>query len=956
MLFPKKFREILEIDQEKLSIVDKTASDFSKILEANKLEFFPDYTDHGIKHVESVLKTAEHLITDDSFEYLKPIDVTLIILSVILHDIGMHITHPGFLKLLKGDFDVCMVNDFDKLNWQKNWQSFMQEARKFNQNQLLDIFGDKNAVINEPPVKNLSEYDKKLIGEFIRRNHPRLAHEIAINGFPSAEGNNIEFAHGLGTDIKDLAGLIARSHGISLRSTFNYLENKYQDNWRNPYEAKIIYIMGLLRIADYIQINSDRANQIILRTKILSSPKSKQEWEKNNAVKFVSYNLPDPELINVHAQPQNSLTFLELSKLFKDIQNEFDLTWAILGEVYGRNDEYKKLKYKFRRIKSNIDNIEKFSETIDYVPEKVIFDAEPELLKLLVGPLYGKDPTYGVRELLQNAVDACRERQFLIEKQFGTNSKEYQDYKPEIKISIKKEQDENYYFTIEDNGIGMTKDILINYFFKAGASFINSDVWKKDFVDEKGSMVQRSGRFGVGVLASFLLGDEIEVTTKSIDCRDAFKLIASIDSKQIEILKSIFDIGTKIKIILRKENKLLINNVKNKKAYKLNWFQWYKIRFPNIVYNLDDDIKDVFTFNEEKENIPDYNENNNKWRVSYPQKYYKIMWTIGVKHYSDKIFCNGFLIPEEKMRIPIKNSILDFKISIFDFNAKLPLSLNRNYLDGDHSFLVNLILEDLCKDFISKLLTLKIKKPLNSLYYRESIVIDYDTPINLSEDLIYQEEGYFLFCSHILKRKNINSFSYIWLTNPYNTANKFCLNNNIICYLAISKSIESFKYRVDKLNNAYSNIKTLNNLFSLKSIGFKRIILKKERFAYLFDHNKKRVSEHFKYSHIVEKNNSSENWMSLITRTTKSLFEEINFKIKSKIDFKELEKSGNNIDLIIEVFYSEPNYSTQSDSYLVKLIDKYLSPDYIIPYDMEERKKKFPKAFKELARFIKNYE
>ena len=74
--------------------------------------------------------------------------------------------------------------------------------------------------------------------------------------------------------------------------------------------------------------------------------------------------------------------------------------------------------------------------------EKIIFNVSNELPKLLIGPLYGNDPTFGVRELLQNAVDSCREREFL----------EKSEYHGLVKISIYSKE-EKLYFEIKDNGL-----------------------------------------------------------------------------------------------------------------------------------------------------------------------------------------------------------------------------------------------------------------------------------------------------------------------------------------------------------------------------------------------------------------------------------------------------------------------------------------------------------------------
>jgi hypothetical protein len=89
-----------------------------------------------------------------------------------------------------------------------------------------------------------------------------------------------------------------------------------------------------------------------------------------------------------------------------------DRSWAILGEVYGLqgHNGLNKLGLKIRRVKSNIDDTQEFAQTVTYFPAKVAFEAaNADLLKLLVAPLYSNDPGIGIRELIQNAVDAVRE-------------------------------------------------------------------------------------------------------------------------------------------------------------------------------------------------------------------------------------------------------------------------------------------------------------------------------------------------------------------------------------------------------------------------------------------------------------------------------------------------------------------------------------------------------------------
>lgn len=80
------------------------------------------------------------------------------------------------------------------------------------------------------------------------------------------------------------------------------------------------------------------------------------------------------------------------------------------------------------------------------------FDAK-QMIRLLGNDLYDS-PLAMLRENVQNAYDAILERK-LIDS----------DFEPYIKINITNEQ-----IVIEDNGIGMNKDILANNYWKAGNS------------------------------------------------------------------------------------------------------------------------------------------------------------------------------------------------------------------------------------------------------------------------------------------------------------------------------------------------------------------------------------------------------------------------------------------------------------------------------------------------------
>lgn len=540
---PKLFEEKLQEAPGLMADVRKTLDCFEPWLEQSGMPFFPGFTDHSPRHINEVLTTASSLISDEAHVLLSPEDIAVLVLAVLLHDYGMHLTQDGFRALVKKE-STPIIQGLGDRSWSQLWLEFLGEASRFGEERLFGVFGDAEPVDTSAlDLSNLSERDCLLCGEFVRRHHARLAHEIAIDRVPMSDNSGLEII-GMDTELKDLAGLIARSHGMSIRSTFPYLTSKYSRVFEYR-KVKAPFLMAVIRIADYIQVKSDRAIKSLLSIKELRSPISRQEWKNHFAVRDVTTRHEDPEAMYVHAAPTDVKTYLRLVSLFKDIQHELDESWATIGEVYGRLGELGELGINVRRIRSNLDDLSHFAGTVPYIPRKANFASSgPELLKLLVGPLYDYKYGVGIRELVQNAVDACKER-------FDLTG----DVNSEIVVEIDETAEGSGWITVTDNGVGMTLDTVTNYFLIAGASFRNSDVWKQQHTDVSGnSKILRGGRFGVGALAAFLLGDQITVTTRHSANHETegLQFTARIDDPVIELKKTKAPAGTSIRVWVSK--------------------------------------------------------------------------------------------------------------------------------------------------------------------------------------------------------------------------------------------------------------------------------------------------------------------------------------------------------------------------------------------------------------------
>ncbi|MFF0424423.1 caspase family protein [Streptomyces sp. NPDC004520] len=145
--------------------------------------------------------------------------------------------------------------------------------------------------------------------------------------------------------------------------------------------------------------------------------------------------------------------------------------------------------------------------------------AEDEIRPLLMGTqLYG-DRMLAVRELYQNALDACRYRRLRVT--YGRKRERYHGPDGEPEISFLQAYDgDRLYIECRDNGAGMSREKLTSMFARAGKRYEQDP----DFVQERRNW-RRVGmdptpfnsRFGIGVFSYFMLAEEVTVSTAAID-------------------------------------------------------------------------------------------------------------------------------------------------------------------------------------------------------------------------------------------------------------------------------------------------------------------------------------------------------------------------------------------------------------------------------------------------------
>jgi hypothetical protein len=140
--------------------------------------------------------------------------------------------------------------------------------------------------------------------------------------------------------------------------------------------------------------------------------------------------------------------------------------------------------------------------------------ADDRVQELLMGEqLYG-ERALAIRELYQNALDACRYRQARLAylRRTGRTPAPWQG---RIRFEHGTDEHGRPYLDCTDNGVGMSRHELVEVFSNAGIRFRDLPEFIEEQADWESAGVpfHPNSRFGIGVLSYFMLADEITVTT-----------------------------------------------------------------------------------------------------------------------------------------------------------------------------------------------------------------------------------------------------------------------------------------------------------------------------------------------------------------------------------------------------------------------------------------------------------
>lgn len=419
---------------------------------------FATYTQHDMGHSIRIMEYMYDLISD--IKRLSDLDIAILISSALLHDIGMAVREDDVKKIKNG--------------------SIIYSDIKFN------------AIL-----KQKKGDEEEALREYVRLFHGRRSGDFIINELsdafyiPSTPG--VKFTQ----EVADVC--IAHTEDISwLLDNLKPHSQKGKDNY-SP-----LFCGMLLRLADILDIDSNRTPPFLYE---YITPKgfSKVEWLQHftihNSQKIKTDN-SGKKTITIYGEcddPSIHRKILEyLDWINIEIENALQLNESLV-------DQYK------INIKYPLDNhIDPKGYTISNLKLSIDFNA---ISNLLMGERIYGEKKLGLRELIQNSIDACKVRNEIEEKQARYGDSEY---RPAIKVIL---DEESGHFIVKDNGIGMSIEILKNYFLNVGISYYKS----ADFVLKEYDY-KPIGNFGIGFLACFMLSKNVDIKTRYVNSHSNYSL------------------------------------------------------------------------------------------------------------------------------------------------------------------------------------------------------------------------------------------------------------------------------------------------------------------------------------------------------------------------------------------------------------------------------------------------
>jgi hypothetical protein len=424
-------------------------------------ENMPEYTLHDPDHSAKIVEIMSDIIPEQVLLNLNIIEISLLILSAYLHDIGMTCDRKEKENIIKNNVDYNIL-----------FKSNVDKHQKFEQYKL------------EGNHRAATFIEDQIFTEYLRRNHVKRSglyiQETLSCGEFILSYNGIPFYK--------LLVKICDAHGEPVKKLYD-LNIWPKQTLVGKHIINVQYLSLILRLADILDLDSERTPSVIYEFVNPEDPISIIEWKKHKAILGTSIT---SSIILFEAECSSP----EVERALRQFMDWIEIERRESIELLKTYKSEENSRY-FLQLNEPITK-DRIHSDGSYIYNDLIFSLDyHRIMSLLMGQKLYKDPTTALRELLQNSIDAIKVRQKIYE---GKTDK----INPFIKLSIK----ENI-LTIEDNGIGMDEQIFKEYFLQIGKSYYSSPIFYSRY-----SGMDIISEFGIGILSVFMIASSFSIESR----------------------------------------------------------------------------------------------------------------------------------------------------------------------------------------------------------------------------------------------------------------------------------------------------------------------------------------------------------------------------------------------------------------------------------------------------------
>lgn len=451
------------------------------------------FTAHDPAHARKVAHLMWAILPPERRDTLTPVEIGLLVGAAYLHDMGMGIGEARRRELLTKGSDLYLLLGLDSDCRHRLDELFARGAAAESD--------DKLALAREAALA-----EESLLCRYLRQTHAdRQTYRELLEGLEERHRTKPEaipspraaFAFDGQSFLERLID-ICFSHGQSAAELA-----------RLPAQVSAGGCLGdarlaaaALRLADILDFDRERTPEV-LHHYLLPTPvahdreRSALEWAKHLSITAWSI---DSDAVRFHGATDDHVVHHAVTEFLEDIRREIAATRAALAGI--------NIDWPFRLPGAVEGRIEGAHQ-----PFRFQLD-EARIFHLLMGNKIYDTPLAAIRELVQNAVDACllRDRLTLIDddavRPAADNRIVIRYIEPDSACPWPR-------LEVKDTGTGMDAEIIQEYFLKIGRSYYSSSEFNKD-----AARLRRAGQsfcpvseFGIGFLSCFMLADKVVVDT-----------------------------------------------------------------------------------------------------------------------------------------------------------------------------------------------------------------------------------------------------------------------------------------------------------------------------------------------------------------------------------------------------------------------------------------------------------